>query len=274
MVSSQMPATRRHVLLTLSMHMNEWGKSCFPSTKRLAYETGLSERSICTHLDAAHSDGWIVKKQAQFRGQKWKANQYEAALPDNAIVISFDDFIKAKGTEPSSVASDDKALNEVQQLKDEGTEPHAEGTEPNDIKALKEVQCSTSLSTSKSTSKDKRVGLPPPKLVIPEWLPVDQWEAYVRTRRSMKKHPMTDDARAYAIKAIGKTMRAGFDIADIMDALIENGWRTVKPEYMQNVATPSNFNQPRSVETPEQRADRMVRERQQVNLSQEVVSEQ
>lgn len=269
-VSSKLPATRRHVLLTLSMHMNEWGKSCFPSTKRLAYETGLSERSICTHLEAAASEGWIVKKQAQFRGQKWKANEYEAALPLHAEVIDFDDVLTMKGTERGSAPCTGEALKEVQHVSLEGTEPNAEGTEPNDKKALKEVQCSTSLSTSKSTSKDKRVATSAPKLKIPDWLPADKWEAYVRTRRSMKKHPMSDDALGYVVRAIEKTVRAGFDLSQVMDALIENGWRTVTPTYMKNYVTPDDAV---ASESPDQRAERMDAERRsRQNL--EVVSEQ
>lgn len=56
---------------------------------------------------------------------------------------------RSKGTEADSVASQ------------KGTEPHAEATEPDDTKVLKEVQSSTSVSTSIEGEKKNRKSLPP-----------------------------------------------------------------------------------------------------------------
>lgn len=116
-LKSSLPATTRHVLLTISCFMNEVGGGCYPTTKQIADATGLSERSVCTHIDVAAKAGWIRVSQHGFRGQGWRNNQYEAAWPDGQ-----------KGTEPAS-APEAEALNLMQ-----------EGTEPDDRKALKEVQ--------------------------------------------------------------------------------------------------------------------------------------
>ena len=50
-------ATRRYVLLTLSMDADPAGGSCFPSTRRLAERTGLSHRHVEKHLREAESEG-------------------------------------------------------------------------------------------------------------------------------------------------------------------------------------------------------------------------
>lgn len=117
-LKSSLPATTRHVLLTISCFMNDVGGGCYPTTKQIAEATGLSERSVCTHIDAAEREGWIRVSQHGFRGQGWRNNQYEATWPDDG----------QKGTEPRS-APEPEALNLVQ-----------EGTEPDDTKALNDVQ--------------------------------------------------------------------------------------------------------------------------------------
>jgi len=95
--------------------MNADGKDCYPTTKRIAEETGLSERSVCTHLKKATETGWLFAFRKGDSGQAWSRHQYRPNVP--------------KGTEPPSA-------------------PLAEGTEPHDIKALNVVQSSSSVSSS------------------------------------------------------------------------------------------------------------------------------
>ena len=73
--------TTRLVLLTLSLHMSERGESCFPSTDTLAEETGLTKRSVITHLLTAQDDGWIIRKVKGTNGQGWKRHEYLATIP-------------------------------------------------------------------------------------------------------------------------------------------------------------------------------------------------
>ena len=80
-VESDLPSTTRHVLLTLSLHMNDVGESCFPSIERIAKETGLSRMSVITHLHKARDAGWIKIGNHGFRGQRWRANEYFCNFP-------------------------------------------------------------------------------------------------------------------------------------------------------------------------------------------------
>jgi hypothetical protein len=93
--------------------MNDMGEGCYPSTKRITELASLSERSVCTHIEEARQAGWIFSQVHGFSAQGWARNEYRPAWP--------------KGTELGAGL-------------EKGTEPHAEGTEPDDIKALKEVQ--------------------------------------------------------------------------------------------------------------------------------------
>jgi len=119
-LEAKLPATTKHVLLTISCFMNDVGEGCYRTTKELAQFTGLSERAVCTHVENAVKLGWLKKSQHGFRGQKWKRHEYEPLWP--------------KGTEPGSAASK-KALNGMQ-----------EGAEPDDKKALKQVQRDKNIS--------------------------------------------------------------------------------------------------------------------------------
>lgn len=78
-------ATTRLVLLVLGLYMNEKGGSCFPSTRALEQDTGLSRRAVMTHLDLAVEGGWLIRYERQGRGQSWKAYGYRAAIPQAAL---------------------------------------------------------------------------------------------------------------------------------------------------------------------------------------------
>lgn len=86
-LKSGLKPTTRHVLLTLSCHVNDVGQSAYPSTKLLAEETGLSERAVITHLHEASEAGWLRICKHGFGGQKWARNEYYPAMP----AVEFDD---------------------------------------------------------------------------------------------------------------------------------------------------------------------------------------
>jgi hypothetical protein len=75
--------TTRHVLMTLSLHMNQRGEQAFPSQRLLARRTGLSERSVRTHLQLAREAGWILVYAKQPKGHGWRLHEYVAAVPEN-----------------------------------------------------------------------------------------------------------------------------------------------------------------------------------------------
>jgi len=81
-LASRRPATTKHVLLTLSCHMNDAGESCFPFIDTLARETSLSRRAVIDHVGRAAAAGWIDVGRHGFAGQKWARNEYRIAWHD------------------------------------------------------------------------------------------------------------------------------------------------------------------------------------------------
>lgn len=119
-LKSGLPPTTRHVLLTLSCHINDAGESAYPSVELLATETGLSKRAIITHLAIAKQTGWIFITKHGFAGKKWKRNEYYPRLPE-----------ENKGGAAGSPPQEEGGAG--------GSPQFAEGGEPNDNKVVQEV---------------------------------------------------------------------------------------------------------------------------------------
>ena len=132
--ASSLPSTTRHLLLSLGRRMESNGTSCYPATRTIAARTGLSERTVCTHLALAETEGWLERSaRGRGAGQAWRGHEYRPSVPP-------------------------QALKEVQHVGAEGTEGGSarigEGTEPDDRKVLKEVQSSSSKSSPTNTPEE------------------------------------------------------------------------------------------------------------------------
>jgi hypothetical protein len=75
-------STTRHVLLSLSIFMDESGGQCFPSNRTVAAATGLSRKCVRTHIEMAAGHGWLKVIPKTGTGQGWKRNTYQAVLPE------------------------------------------------------------------------------------------------------------------------------------------------------------------------------------------------
>lgn len=87
-IKSDLAPGVRHVLLTLACYMNPAGGSCFPSIERLASATGLSKRSVISHINAACEAGFLIRRKHGFQGQRWNHNEYEAAWPGDTTAAA------------------------------------------------------------------------------------------------------------------------------------------------------------------------------------------
>jgi len=76
--------TTRHVLLTLSLFMDNDGGSCFPSNRTLATAAKLHRKSVASHLESASKAGWIQISGRAGDGRGWKRHSYKATFPDDA----------------------------------------------------------------------------------------------------------------------------------------------------------------------------------------------
>lgn len=150
-INSSLEATTRHVLLTLSCHINDAGESAYPSTKTLARECAVSEPTICKHLRLAKCAGWLIVRKHGFGGQAWARSEYYPRIPDDFEIPDWN----PKGTKAALAPSDEElsteALKQVKRVGKKGTKAALapskkalnlthEGTKPDAQKALKQVK--------------------------------------------------------------------------------------------------------------------------------------
>lgn len=65
-------------------------------------------------------------------------------------------------------------------------------------------------------------------LALPEWLPIEQWAAFVEMRKRMKAS-LTDRAVMLAIGELEKLRAQGHDPAKVLDQSVANGWKGLFP---------------------------------------------
>lgn len=167
---SSLPPTTRHVLLTISLYMNEKGESAFPSQAKLAVDTGLSARSVGEHIRRATSEGFLEVVKSIGQGQAWAQSYYEPCLPA-AVIERMEDLTKqrkasriskmkqlaesrkgaAAASSPSAVKGQEGGSEPVHKPRNLTTE----GEEPKRIKDRKEVPTNTSVNTSINKRRER-----------------------------------------------------------------------------------------------------------------------
>lgn len=208
-LKADLAPTTRHVLLTISCHMNDVGEGCYPTVATLAEETGLSDRAVFKHIKIATDEGWLEVTKHGFAGQKWANNEYAARFPD-----------PEKGHAPRSGVA-----KEVLNLT-------TEGPEPNDKKVLNEVQTNISLnipSSSNSKKSAKPIDFLAP--VVGQELGQD-----VIAHRKLIKKPMT----ARAAKMLASQFAKCPDPILAAETMIARGWIGFEPQWMENQKSRSN----------------------------------
>lgn len=206
-LDSKLQPTTRHVLLTLSCHMNDAGESCYPSISLLCKETGLSNRAVITHLQKAADAGWIEVAKHGFAGQRWARNDYKMAWP-----------YRTK-----------KVVNEVHDLDDKAVNLVPQGSEPNDIEAVNEVHTSTPSNSPKNTPLNT---ITKPKKLAAETLlaGIDPQVAsdYLALRKA-KNLPLTQTALDGIVRE-GNLL--GYTLEKTIRICCERNWGGFKAEWI------------------------------------------
>ena len=93
----KMPATTKHVAITLATYADYETGVCYPTVKTLMADTGLSNRVVCLHLRNLEELGLLVSKKADGRNSKYKfiAENIQKAVTEshhsNRASSDFDD---------------------------------------------------------------------------------------------------------------------------------------------------------------------------------------
>lgn len=220
---STLAAPTKHVLLNLSLYMNDTGEGCFPSLKKQAEDTSLSERTVCTHLQLAEDAGFLFKSKHGFKGRQWKRNEYVAIFPITSVLKTEAD---ARADEHSERGTESLSVN-------------ARGTESNDSEALKEVPTNSPLNSPKVKINKKK-----PRTLVS----IDEWETKVGSPLCLQQMQSWVKAKNYnpdlvkeMIEEFRTRMRASDNrYADYRAAFqdwLNRGFLSKKPADMVNTLT-------------------------------------
>ena len=195
----------RYVLDVLSKYMQPDGTQCYPSTRSIARDSGLSERAVCQHLALGADGGWIVKTSRQAGGREWRSHLYIPIIPSGADSQSVPD---SRGTDRESVT-------------------HDRGTDSHDSGALTLTPRGTdrgSVEVTKEVPKEVKTRARPDEL--PKSVTTELWSDFVDHRKALKK-PMTDKAVSMMVSKLAKLEADGHSAADALSESIIHGWQGV-----------------------------------------------
>ncbi len=190
---------QKAVLISLADQANDDGY-CWPSVGTIAKRTCLSERAVQGAIK------WLV----------------------SAGLLSADE---RKGT--SSVYQiTPAAYAPPQEMRPADAAPRGAGNAPPPPQMLHPTPAdaapkpSMNRQLNRKEPKDTRADAP--GFVLPDWIPVDTWAAFMETRKT-KKAKSTDYALSLIVKSLADFKAAGHNPVDILNNSIKAGWSDVYP---------------------------------------------
>jgi hypothetical protein len=78
-------------------------------------------------------------------------------------------------------------------------------------------------TNTETTGRPSKVAKAAGKFELPDWIPVEQWADFEDLRRKKKK-PLTDRARALAVKELEKLRSSGQDVEEVIEQSVLHSW--------------------------------------------------
>ncbi len=158
-LDAQLEPNTKLVLLVLSTFMNDHGTGCYPSMETIAVKSGLSKRSVITHVQKAVVAGFIVVKSHGFAGQQWRTNDYRIAFPKAERGAPVAPASRKKGGEAIAPRQTQKVVKPLHHVEQEAGEtvapastekvvqPVQEGGANNDTKVVNQLHSNSPMNS-------------------------------------------------------------------------------------------------------------------------------
>lgn len=186
-----LPSTAKLVYLALCDNANDSGE-CFPSIPMLAQKCSLTERAVMTHLKSLEGVGLLRREQRAGRSTVYHLNPRTSFTPEQYSPLNV--------VHPTPEYNSPPPLNNIH--------PTPERRSPITIK-----------EPSIEPSKNHKGEFTPP-----DWVPKEQWAAYVEMRKLIKK-PMTQKAAEWAVRDLAKLRDAGNSPERVLEQSVVNSWQ-------------------------------------------------
>ena len=234
--------TQKLVLLVLADCADSDGLA-FPSMSYLEEVTGLSDKAIRNAKRAMMSAGFLVKED-------WmRLNDIRLAMTDISEKTeprSVKPVRRSRNTEPRSVSQKTEPRSATAEPASIETEPRSAVPEPPRTTKNHHTIPPTPQPKKSTASKPKAAT---PKVVLPDWMPIEAWDGFVEMRRKSKK-PFTDRAAQLIVKKLASLRDQGDDPGEVLDRSTVNGWQGVFPMKNQANVVPFQPHQQRNTRPP------------------------
>jgi hypothetical protein len=214
MVFDRYPGSAGEMLLALALadHASDDGTRVYPSVEALALKTRQSVRSVQYQLSRMLKSGWLVLVNSGNggRGQhreyrispEWLKGADIAPIENGAIddTKGANDDVKGCNPQPERVQPVAPAYNRHRTIK-EPSEP--KGAQP-------------------------RPGFDAASIMLPDWLPREDWKRWVQDRKDRRK-PITAAAAKLHLNALQAHVAVGAAPGPVIDHAINAGWSGLFP---------------------------------------------
>jgi len=242
LVWKRFPSGGGDMLLALALadHASDDGTKVYPSIKHLAAKTRQSERTVQYQLRRMEEMGWIILVNAGNGGRNM-SREYNI----NPAWINGAELAPLQKTPPetpgnaggaNSAPPENGANGGVKGASDDGKgatdgrkgataiAPANNHHQPSSITSKPTTPPAPPAPPAPAAPKKAKAGPASPVVVLPDWLPVDVWEMWVRHRAKDKKTLLDEDSAALQIKKLAKLLSEGNDPVLVIETSIERGW--------------------------------------------------
>jgi hypothetical protein len=100
---AKVPTLTKTICWALANYISDVGEGCYPGVKRLMADTGMSNRSVATHLQNAVDAGLLHIERAERRAGRYGRTTYLPRFPTAAVLAG--ERTSGRGTSPSERSS-------------------------------------------------------------------------------------------------------------------------------------------------------------------------
>lgn len=198
---TDVPTLTKALCWCIANYLSDAGKGAWPSLGRLVRESGMSERSIQTHLGLAEKAGLLVVRRKRLENGTLGARVFHPIFPPHTELVSHvpieDGGIEVQPPAPS--AGGPPAL---------GAKPPARGSEPPAPSAGQEKVSKRELSTTPPAPSQARGARAKAKSLLSEdWELPDDWREWARKAAPTRSLWIASEADKFKDYHVGKGTR-------------------------------------------------------------------
>jgi hypothetical protein len=177
------------------------------SASRIARDISSNVRSVQKNIQKLVATGYVIRRREMANGVSFIVVNSKRWIWKRPDIAGFTPVDQAEG------ANDLDAGVRLKQSPE----------------ASKSVARRDRFRRSNKESKSRRAEEQTPIAIsLPDWLPVEQWEAFLEMRRKIRK-PLTDRGMAIALKKLDELRKQGEDPSAVLEQSIFHDWQSVYP---------------------------------------------